>query len=68
MSKHTPGPWRLEGSDNFSYHLTDLNKEMLEALDVLAKILVTAAVEDLRDAYMPFRDADRKTVKNLKHF
>jgi len=35
---------------------------------VLAKILVTAAVEDLKDVYMPFGSADRKTVKNLKHF
>ena len=35
---------------------------------ILAKILVTAAVEDLKDVYMPFGTADRKTVKNLKYF
>ncbi len=33
MSKHTPGPWRLEGPDNFSYHLTDQNGEHIAHLN-----------------------------------
>ncbi len=33
MGKHTPGPWRLEGPDNFSYHLTDQNGEHIAYLN-----------------------------------
>lgn len=35
---------------------------------VLAKILVTAAVYDLKDSYAPYSAKDRETLKNLKHF
>jgi len=35
---------------------------------VLAKILVTAAINDQKDAFAPFRDKDKKTVKNLAYF
>lgn len=35
---------------------------------VLAKILVTAAINDLKDSFAPFREADKRTVKNLSYF
>ena len=35
---------------------------------VLAKILVTAAMEDLKDSYMPSREKHKRVVKNLRYF
>lgn len=34
----------------------------------LAKIIMTAAMHNLKDVYRPLNEAHRKTLKNLMHF
>jgi hypothetical protein len=45
-----------------------LDPEVYEDDYRLPKIILTVALENMADQWMPLQDQDRKTVKNLRHF
>ena len=45
-----------------------LNLEAYEDNYVLPKIIMTACLHDIAEAYEPFNKADAKTVRNLRNF